>query len=93
MDLFDVGPREAKRNERVPLTAGPIGSGPAGETCGSCKHLYPNRMAKVYWKCGLMRKFWTGGAGTDIRRAWAACEKWEADVEDQESLTPAPKPA
>lgn len=53
------------------------GTGPAGETCGSCKHLYRNRMAKTYLKCGLMRAHWTGGAGTDVRAGDAACRRWE----------------
>lgn len=78
-DLFDVGPREPKRNERVPCTAGPIGSGPAGETCKTCAHLVGVQFAKTYWKCGLMKRFWTGGSGTDVKRAWAACEKWEKE--------------
>lgn len=61
------------------LTAGTCGKGPAGETCGSCAHLvrlpYHTR---IYLKCGLMRHYWTHGAGTDIRARWPACEYWEA---------------
>lgn len=57
------------------------GSGPEGETCGTCRNLFRNRMAKTYLKCGLMRNFWTGGAGTDIRARDAACSQWAAKEE------------
>jgi len=57
--------------------AAPIASGPAGETCGSCRHMHHNRMANVYLKCELMRATWTGGPGTDVRAGDAACAKWE----------------
>ena len=29
--------------------------------------------------CGLMRKYWTNGPGTDILARSPACKKWEAD--------------
>jgi hypothetical protein len=54
------------------------GTGPVGETCGSCAHLYRIQMAKTYLKCGLARAYWTGGAGSDVRAGDAACSKWEA---------------
>ena len=57
--------------------AGTPGSGPSGETCGSCKHIYRKNMGKVYVKCDLMRQYWTRGYGTDIRVRALACEKWE----------------
>ena len=53
------------------------GTGPAGETCGSCKHLYRKLMAKTYLKCELMHAHWTGGEGTDVRAGDAACRRWE----------------
>lgn len=34
--------------------AAPPGTGPKGETCGSCAHLYRNRLAKTYLKCALI---------------------------------------
>jgi len=55
----------------------PKGTGPAGETCGSCKHLYRNQMAKTYLKCGRAKAIWTGGRGSDVRARDAACEGWE----------------
>ena len=55
----------------------PPGTGPEGETCGSCKHLVRKSLAKVYRKCGLNEANWTGGPGTDIRCKDAACKFWE----------------
>lgn len=52
------------------------GSGPEGETCGSCRHHVENRRARAYHKCDLYP--WTNGGATDIRLRSPACEKWEA---------------
>ena len=54
------------------------GSGPAGETCKTCKHYTLRRFAKTYRKCGLMQAHWTGGPGTDIKASDPACLKWKA---------------
>lgn len=56
--------------------AAPPGTGPEGETCGSCVHLVRRQMAKTYFKCGLERARWTGGGGTDVRAKDAACRRW-----------------
>ena|ERR1700735_5514120 len=56
------------------------GSGPSGETCGSCLHLYRNQMASTYLKCYLSRARWTGGAATDVKARDPACEKWERKI-------------
>lgn len=53
------------------------GTGPEGETCGSCKHLARKTMARTFLKCALMRAVWTGGYGTDVRARDPACKKWE----------------
>lgn len=50
------------------------GTGPEGETCGSCKHIARFRK---YRKCSLARAVWTGGPGSDILARAAACSKWE----------------
>jgi hypothetical protein len=65
----------AKKNSGY---AAPPGTGPAGETCKSCKHLFRKRLAGTYLKCGLMEAVWTGGAGTDVKASSAACAAWEA---------------
>lgn len=46
------------------------GTGPEGETCGSCKHDVPGRR---WHKCGLR----TGGRGSDILARSPACKYWE----------------
>ncbi len=53
------------------------GSGPEGETCGSCKHIV--RKSRRYRKCGLNRARWTHGPGSDILAGSPACSKWEAE--------------
>jgi hypothetical protein len=35
--------------------------------------------ANRWFKCGLMRKHWTGGRGTDVRRKDAACRYWQSE--------------
>lgn len=49
------------------------GTGPAGETCGSCQH----RTHGSYIKCELSRARWTGSRGTDILARSPACKYWE----------------
>jgi hypothetical protein len=56
--------------------AAPPGTGPEGETCKSCRHIYRNEMSKTYLKCSLMRARWTGGPGSDIRACAPACRLW-----------------
>lgn len=54
----------------------PPGTGPAGETCGTCAHLVRKQMSKRYYKCGLRRREWTGGAATDVSVKSPACAEW-----------------
>lgn len=68
------GPPVSKR-----CTAAPCGTGPEGETCGSCAYLTrANGGASYYLKCGKVKHLWTHGSGSDIRAKWAACREWEA---------------
>ncbi len=60
------------------LYAARPGTGPEGETCGSCRHLFRNQLARTYLKCSLMRALWTGGGGSDIKARAPACSKWES---------------
>lgn len=72
-------PVQRKRIRRSPEQKGHAwtpGTGPAGETCGSCQHIFRNRQAKTYLKCELMRSKWTSGYGTDIHARDAACKFW-----------------
>lgn len=59
--------------------AAPPGTGPEGETCGSCEHKAVNQMysKKRFYKCGLIHATWTRSYGTDIKVGSPACRKWE----------------
>lgn len=70
-------PRKRSPDPEPAGYAGLPGTGPAGETCGSCKHLFRNRRAKTYLKCALAQWKWTGGRKSDILARSPACEKWE----------------
>jgi hypothetical protein len=58
------------------------GTGPAGETCGSCRYHAIIEHANRYHKCDRMRLRWTGGPGTDIRVRSPACRGWEEQDDD-----------
>lgn len=71
--------RRKKRRDPIPSGhAWAKGTGPEGETCGSCQHCVRKRLAKTYLKCGKNRAAWTGGRKSDIRAKDAACKFWEA---------------
>ncbi len=53
------------------------GTGPAGETCATCRHCVCREMGSRWYKCGKVRHLWTGGVKTDIRTGAPACEHWE----------------
>ncbi len=53
------------------------GTGPAGETCKTCKHYGGVRLSRLYRKCELTKAQWTSGPGTDILASAPACSKWE----------------
>lgn len=50
------------------------GTGPEGETCGSCQHISRFRR---WHKCDLNKARWTGGRGSDILARSPACKYWE----------------
>jgi hypothetical protein len=52
----------------------PPGTGPAGETCGSCKHI---ARGDKYRKCRRNEVRWTHGPKTDILSRSPACSAWE----------------
>lgn len=82
--LTEPEPPSASKRKDTPKRghAWTPGTGSAGETCGTCQHLFRNRLAKTYLKCALMRRQWTGGQGTDIRAKDAACKFWEPARDD-----------
>jgi len=63
--------------KRRGLYAATPGTGPAGETCGSCKHWVSPAGRKRHPKCGLTN--YTHGDATTIRLSSPACSKWEPD--------------
>lgn len=65
--------------------AAPPGTGPAGETCGSCEHIVRGRK---YRKCELIRAKWTHGPGTDILARAPACSKWATLIPSAQRGTP-----
>jgi hypothetical protein len=73
-------PAERKRLRGGPQPKGyaaPPGSGPAGETCGTCDHLARVQPGnRSFPKCGLMERGWTGGTASDVRVRSPACSRW-----------------
>ena len=78
---FHVGKyTPATQRDRVARGLHPMGlrlASPGTGTCGTCIHLSaaPYHDGK-YFKCKLTK--WTHGFGTDIRRKWPACERYES---------------
>jgi hypothetical protein len=62
------------------------GTGPAGESCGTCEKLREHHYSRTYFKCAVMKRFWTRGPGTDIRKKDSACLAWEPRVDKFEVL-------
>lgn len=53
------------------------GTGPAGETCKTCRHAERHQSSKAWWKCGKNPRQ-TGSRRTDILLRSPACIGWEA---------------
>ena len=51
-------------------------------TCGQCRHLVVKRWDKSYFKCDLTRM--TNGPGTDWRKSWEACSRFEEGEGERE---------
>lgn len=90
MDAPMSAERDAAKRKRKPTPKRghyfTPGTGPEGETCGTCKHLFRNQRSKTYLKCGLNRVHWTGGEGSDIRAKDAACKFWEGECQGEPDL-------
>ena len=52
------------------------GTGPDGQTCGTCDHYTRRKHTRTHLKCWLMKEHWTNGPGTDIRAKDPACRLW-----------------
>lgn len=77
-----------KKEDFQPRTKGGYaaqpGTGPAGEYCKTCKHIYRNEMGKTYFKCALMQHVWTHGPGSDIKANSPSCRRWEKPAKGDE---------
>ena len=65
--------RSKRKEPRPSGHAWHIGTGAAGETCGSCANVV--RMSR-YMKCGLAKAKWTCGRKTDVLARDSACKFW-----------------
>lgn len=75
-----VVPKRGKHYVQPRGYAAKPGTGPAGETCGSCKHSeHGGTGSRSFPKCALTRACHTSSRRTDILMRAPACEKWEAD--------------
>jgi hypothetical protein len=72
-------------NEIVPAACGPKrsyahpdrpGTGPKGQTCGTCCHRRATGNAGRFWKCAVIQAAWTHGPGSDLRLKDPACSRW-----------------
>jgi hypothetical protein len=75
-----VEPHGPPRRKPTPANgyAAMPGTGPVGETCGTCAHCVTrDRTKKTYWKCLLRVATWTCGRATDIVRRSPACHRWQ----------------
>lgn len=82
-NLFgDPEPARNQRARRIQGHAAPPGSGPVGETCGTCAHCRFREYSagRRYYKCGRMAAHWSADRSTDIRKGDAACRHWEQGV-------------
>lgn len=69
--------RKAAAKYPVPKRGGyaaPPGTGPDGETCGSCKHIF---RTSRYRKCEKRKSAWSHGFATDVFARSPACKFWE----------------
>lgn len=76
----DVKAFKKKRFTEDRAHAAPPGSGPAFLTCKTCDSLIQVviRSGKRFWKCKLMKKYWSHGAATDIKRRDWACSFYKS---------------
>lgn len=60
--------------------AGIPGTGPKGETCGSCIHSAIRRCSKRFLKCKLNSANWTSGRKSDVLHRDPSCSKWQGET-------------
>lgn len=90
-DLFGeevvlIGPPSRKGIKRVTGYASLSGTGPAGETCATCKHIQRKRSysgRKRWNKCGHPLAYRSNCSATDIKARSPACKHWERAADSE----------
>ena len=79
--------RQAMAQPKAAGYAAPPGSGPEGETCGTCLscRFKVIRGRRVY-KCGRMTRSWTHGRESDVSVRSPACELHEKGAPSQTGI-------
>lgn len=56
------------------------GTGPQGESCGTCAHcrMRTIRSGRHYYKCALMLERWSSCRSTDVVLRSPACSRWQS---------------
>lgn len=65
----------------------PPGSGPRGQSCGTCAKLCTREYRRKFFKCRVLMKHWTRTRATDVQLRDAACLAWEPDIDKLELVT------
>lgn len=78
-----VGPKGGKHYVKQRGYAALPGTGPAGETCGSCQHMVGR--GGRFRKCALIEPKWTHSPRTDVLARSPACLKWRAISPESQS--------
>jgi hypothetical protein len=65
----------------------PPGSGPPGQSCGTCAKLRARTFNRTYFKCNVLKKFWSAGRATDVRKKDPACICWEPWIDKVEPIS------
>lgn len=83
VDLFgapvQADPAKKRKDTKPGGYARTPGSGPAGQTCGSCRFCIGTGAGRhTYYKCEIIKFRWTRGPGTDILKKSPACSMWMA---------------
>ena len=96
-DLFGAPPKahrvpklRGRTTTRANGYAAMPGTGPEGETCGSCANCrgHTTRADRTFYKCALQVNAWTHGRGSDVLLRAPACSRWAEGAPRETSITP-----
>lgn len=79
-EILPLGPEGLRQlKERQPNPCVTVyGPDPEGRRCGDgCRNLYAKHYHRTFYKCRLRGD--TNGEGTDHRRRWPACARFEVE--------------